>query len=284
MGYFKARNRNKVRKHKQYLILFLVIIFILLLSIFSMKHKIKEEYLNYLPFLYMGANFTSEEPSEIVGVFEEVNNTKPKATKPIVYIYNTHQTEGYKYNKLQSFNIDYNVKFASYILQSYLEEYSIYSIVEETSMSKTLKENNLIYKQSYKGSRILLENSVKKNPTLKYFIDLHRDSSVYEKTTCQIDNVSYAKVMFLIGLEHDNYEENLELATKLNNKVKAVNPCLSRGIYKKSGPGVDGIYNQDFNKNVMLIELGGQYNTIEEANNTLKILAKILAEYIREDQ
>lgn len=125
---------------------------------------------------------------------------------------------------------------------------------------------------------------MKKNPTLKYFIDLHRDSSVYEKTTCQIDNVSYAKVMFLIGLEHDNYEENLKLATKLNNQVKAINPCLSRGIYKKSGPGVDGIYNQDFDKNVMLIELGGQYNTIEEANNTLKILAKILATYIREDQ
>lgn len=282
MGYFKARNRNKERKHKRYLIFVLVISLITILSIFLVKHKIKEEYLNYLPFLYMGANFTSEKPAEIVSAFEEIKEQDSK--NPIVYIYNTHQTEGYKYNKLQSFNIDYNVKFASYILQSYLEEYDIYSIVEETSMSKTLKENNLIYKQSYKGSRILLEKSVKKNPTLKYFIDLHRDSSVYEKTTCQIDNVSYAKVMFLIGLEHDNYEENLKLATKLNNQVKAINPCLSRGIYKKSGPGVDGIYNQDFDKNVMLIELGGQYNTIEEANNTLKILAKILATYIREDQ
>lgn len=153
MGYFKARNRNKERKHKRYLIFVLVISLITILSIFLVKHKIKEEYLNYLPFLYMGANFTSEKPAEIVSAFEEIKEQDSK--NPIVYIYNTHQTEGYKYNKLQSFNIDYNVKFASYILQSYLEEYDIYSIVEETSMSKTLKENNLIYKQSYKGSRIL---------------------------------------------------------------------------------------------------------------------------------
>ena len=52
---------------------------------------------------------------------------------------------------------------------------------------------------------------------------------------------------------------------------------------KKSGKGVNGIYNQDFNVNTMLIEVGGQYNNISEVNNTLKIFAQVLRDYIKEN-
>ena len=98
-----------------------------------------------------------------------------------------------------------------------------------------------------------------------------------------IDGKSYARVMFLVGLEHDNYNANLKVATDINNLIKAKYPSLTRGIYKKSGPGVNGIYNQDFNSNCILIELGGQYNTMLEVSNTIDILAKILYDYIGEN-
>ena len=120
--------------------------------------------------------------------------------------------------------------------------------------------------------------------TLQYFIDLHRDSSVYSKTTTTIDNEGYARILFVVGLEHDNYAQNLNLANKLADLVKEYNENLYRGIMQKSGAGVNGIYNQDFNANTMLIEVGGQYNNISEVNNTLKVLAKILAKYIKDDQ
>ena len=89
--------------------------------------------------------------------------------------------------------------------------------------------------------------------------------------------------MLLVGLEHDNYNANLKVATDINNLIKAKYPSLTRGIYKKSGPGVNGIYNQDFNSNCILIELGGQYNTMLEVSNTIDILAKILYDYIGEN-
>ena len=66
--------------------------------------------------------------------------------------------------------------------------------------------------------------------------------------------------------------------------LKEVNPSLSRGIYLKEGPGVNGIYNQDLSNNSLLIELGGQYNSIEEASNTINILANILHKFIIGDQ
>ena len=90
--------------------------------------------------------------------------------------------------------------------------------------------------------------------------------------------------MFVVGLEHDNYEENLTLAKTLNEKIKKLAPTLSRGVLEKKGPGVNGIYNQDFNKNTILIEVGGQYNYIEEVNNTLKIMAKVIYEYLENEE
>lgn len=276
MGNFKSRKKNKKNFR---LIIILFIIVIILTNYYSKKYPLNNKYMNYLSYDFFSSKIENKkENSKVKEVFNEVIDKTP-----IVYIYNTHQTEKYKYEKLASYNIDYTVEIASYMFQSYLEKYNIYSIVENTSMSKTLKDNNLKYKDSYKGSRILLENASLNNPSIKYFIDLHRDSSVYEKTTCEIDGVKYAKLLFVVGLEHANYEKNLNMVTKLNDLLKEKNECLSRGIMKKEGEGVDGKYNQDFNENVILIEVGGQYNYIDEVDNILKILADILNTYIKED-
>ena len=255
-----------------------MILILIIIKIIRTNYKINEDKLIYLTYTYLG-KAQKKENNEIV--FKETENTNQRS--PTVYIYNTHQTESYLYDKVNNYNLDYNVMFASYILKEYLNDYNILSFVESASIKKVLNENNLIYKDSYKASRILLEESIINYPTLKYFIDLHRDSSVYEKTTCVIDNKSYAKILFVLGLENKNYLENEKMINSLNERLIKVNSCLSRRITKKSGVGVDGVYNQDFNSNAILIELGGQYNTITEVNNTLKIFAKVLAEYIWEE-
>ena len=51
---------------------------------------------------------------------------------------------------------------------------------------------------------------------------------------------------------------------------------------KKKGYGVNGIYNQDLKGNVILIEIGGNENNIEEINNTLDIMALVIGEYLNE--
>lgn len=276
MGYFKSISIQRKRKRKIIALAFFIILFALFLK-YVVKININEIYRSYFPKYYFGANLSFKEESISAPVFKEDNN-------PVIYIYNTHQTESYKYNKITPYNIDYSVMFASYILKSYLDEYNISSIVETDSISQVLNNNNLKYKDSYKASRILLEQSVIKYPTLKYFVDVHRDSSIYEKTTCTFNDKTYAKIMFVVGLEHDNYKVNLNVATKLNELIKEVEPCLSRGILQKGGQGVDGKYNQDFDGNTILVEIGGQYNEISEVNNTLKVLASILYEYIMEDE
>lgn len=201
----------------------------------------------------------------------------------LVYIYNTHQEEKYTSNYKEPYSITSSVLIASKILKEYLKEYGINSLVEEDSVADKLHSLNWKYGYSYRVSRMFMENAFKNNPTIRYFIDLHRDSSNYEKTTIEIDGEKYARLLFVVGLDHGSYEPNLKLAQKLRTMIDDYNPNLCRGIMKKSGKGVNGIYNQDFNENVMLIEVGGQYNSINEVNNTLKVLAKILVDYIKDD-
>ena len=82
--------------------------------------------------------------------------------------------------------------------------------------------------------------------------------------------------MFVLGLENENFKYNKEIITKINNYLNDNYKGLSRGIYEKSGQGVNGVYNQDFNKNVMLIEIGGINNDLTSVFNSTEIIAEAL--------
>ncbi len=224
-----------------------------------------------------------EEASEELEVKEEpIGEENEPIKEPIIYLYNSHQTEGYKTNFLENFNINNTVLIASYILKEYLADLGIQAIVEENKVKDILNAHNWKYGSSYKASRLLLEDAKKNNPSLKYFIDLHRDAGETASKAITIADKNYARLLFVLGLENPNYEKNLKGIERLNELVKAENVSLTRGITKKQGKGVNGVYNQDFSEYTYLIEIGGENNTIEEINNTLKVLAKVLYKYIME--
>lgn len=219
-------------------------------------------------------------------VLSEVEEDDKASTniEPTVYIYNSHQTESYRSDFAESFNINNTVYLASHILKEYLNDLGISVIVEENSIVDVLNTNGWKYGSSYKASRILMEQAKKDNPSLNFYIDLHRDAASYERTMVEIDGQKYAKIMFVVGLKHENYAANLELANNLNSKIESINANLTRGVMQKDNSGANGIYNQDFDPNTILIEVGGQYNYIEEVNNTLKIFANVLYDYFEEQQ
>ena len=197
-----------------------------------------------------------------------------KEEKPIVYIYNTHQTE--KYSSSKEINLKYSVMDASYYLQKELKKYGIESLVENGSISDILNTNNWNYASSYRVSRMFLEKSKENNDALTYFIDLHRDSVNKNISTIEINGKKYARTMFLIGLENKDYKKNEVIVNKLENWLNTKYKGLSRGIYRKQGKGVNGVYNQDFSEYCILIEVGGEENTMEEVENTIEVIAEML--------
>lgn len=228
-------------------------------------------------------NSSDEEEQPTGSEYVEDPYPEKEVTEPIVYLYNTHQLEEYKQENQESYNVTPNVMMLSYIVREKLNDKGIPTIVEENDVSAFLQANNWSYASSYKVTRLLMEDAKTKNPTLKYFIDLHRDSVSKSISTATINEKNYAKILFIIGLENPNYQENLTVTTTINNMLEEKYPGITRGIYKKEGKGVNGVYNQDFDKNTILFEVGGPENTIEEVLNTADAISTILAEYIKGD-
>jgi len=201
--------------------------------------------------------------------------------KPIIYLYNTHQTEEYETTTVLDYSIKPTVMISNYILEEIFNENDLGVYVEETSIKEILNNNNWNYSYSYLASRKLLEQRKIEIPSLKYFIDLHRDSLTKDKTTVIINNKQYAKLLFVIGQEHNNYLENLKFTEKINNKLNEKYPTLSKGIYQKGGAGVNGIYNQDFSNYTILLEVGGYQNTPVEVLNSLIAFSECFMEVIK---
>ncbi len=216
-----------------------------------------------------------EDPTEYI---KDPNPTV--VTDPLVYIYNTHQLEGYSATNFEEYNITPNVLMASYLLKEKLNKAGIPTIVETSNISDFLNLNNWNYSYSYQASKFFITDTLNQYPNLKLLIDLHRDAIPKQASTTTINGKNYAKVLFVVGMEHENAETNLALANLLNSKIKEKYPALSRGVMTKEGPGVNGIYNQNLSPNSVLIECGGNENSIDEVMNTIEALSIIIKEYL----
>lgn len=205
-----------------------------------------------------------------------------KIENPKVYLYNTHQLEGYEKANLEEHNIKPSVMMASYILREKLNKLNIPTIVETSDVMALLNANGWNYNNSYKASRYFVEDTLKKYQALDLIIDIHRDAISKSSSTVEINNKKYAKVLFVVGMEHKNYKQNLKVANKINEIIKEKYPTLTRGIMKKSGKNVNGIYNQDLNNNIILMECGGYKNTIDEITNTMEIMSEVIKQYLEE--
>lgn len=294
------RKKYVLKKHYKYLLKFLVISFIL---IYMLMHNPLKPLFNYCKNRYLKSNYfitnnnikskiarsvfnnidiAYKKEGESTKLYDEMFFVKEiKENEPIIYLYNTHQTE--KYLKLKNSDFIPSITTATSYLNEKLNDKNIPTMMEYRSVSKVLSDNNWKYGYSYKVSRTFIEDAVSKNPSIKYLFDIHRDSGSHDSTTLCTNNKCYARLLFLVGLENPNYMENQKFAEKLNAMINNKLDKLSKGILQKQGKGVNGVYNQDFSSRTMLIEVGGENNSIEEVYNTLDILTEVIYEYIIEE-
>lgn len=189
-----------------------------------------------------------------------------------VYIYNTHDEEGYSNKGFEVYNTTPTVKLASYMLKDELKNLGINALVEERPVIKEIKKQGLPYYYSYDISNKYCKEIKEKYPSIIYFIDLHRDGIDKSLSTVTINGKAYAKMMFLLGMNHDDANKNLEVVTKLNNYLNDNYKGLMRSIYKRN----DITYYQELSSHNFIIEIGGQDNTYQEVYNSVKALAKAL--------
>ena len=298
MKKFKTKRKTKKKKRRIILIIIALSSVILpyltstisketIINILIKANNLSQEnndnnvFLNYLLDYNLNDNKKIESASKENNI--DIKTLKKNQTNPIIYIYNTHQTEEYKGNIIAKYDLIPTVMTASYYLRERLNKENLFSIVETTKINEILRTQNWDYSSSYQASRLLIKNAKEKNDTLKYFIDIHRDALAKELSTLTYQEKDYAKVLFVVGTDYQGYEKNLELAELIHEKMNQNIKQISRGILKKGGKGVDGIYNQDLFTGMLLIEIGGEYNKIEEVKRTIDVLSNVLKEVLKNE-
>ena len=205
--------------------------------------------------------------------------------RDVVYVYFSHNRESFLpylqgvTNPNHAYHSQVNVTNIGDKLKEELEKGGIGTVVDKTDIEAKLKEKGLSFARSYQESRTVVEAAVTQNRDLNYLIDIHRDSRRKKDTTIEINGKTYAKLAFVIGGEHANYEKNLAFANELQKRFDSSYKGLSRGVFTKKGSGTNGKFNQDLSEKAILVEFGGVDNTFEELYNSAEILAEVISDY-----
>lgn len=174
-----------------------------------------------------------------------------------------------------------NITDFSETLSSQFKINSISTDFVEVETTSELNRLNLDYGKACDVIRPYLKDSIQKS-NYDIIIDLHRDSAKRKIITLKIENETYAKVYFVVGEKHQNFAENKRFAEHLSTHMNELVPEISRGVIGKKGESEDGVYNQDLQGNMVLIELGGIESTEEEVNRTISVLAKAVSTVLQE--
>jgi len=221
----------------------------------------------------LNSRFNEGSKLNIENINKEEPKEKIKKNTPEIYLYNTHQTEEYKSS---AYNITPTVVTVSEMLKEELSSQKIESIVETKAIKKGLNKKGYDYSYSYRISLEYLKEQKSKYPSLKYYFDIHRDSVKGNLSKVTINNKNYAKIMFLIGKNHKNYKEN-------EKNIKIMESYLKenyKGILRETYYQPLYSYNQEYDENMFLIEVGGVDNTLEELYNTSVALSKAISFYV----
>ncbi|MCG5103100.1 stage II sporulation protein P [Oceanobacillus alkalisoli] len=229
-------------------------------------------------------------------VYEENDKTDTEAKEPAlketedlqesVFIYNTHNREAFLPHLPDITDPDLahhgeiNITKVSERLKEELAKNGIGSVVDDTDIiGEVLVEKGWEYWQSYRASRDVVSEAFSQYGDLKYAFDIHRDSMPRDVTTKEINGEPYARIMFVIGEDNPSFQKNFELAESLHKKLEEKYPGLSRGVIPQGGAANNGVYNQDLSENLLLLEVGGVDNTLEETYRTVQALADVFSDH-----
>ncbi len=199
-----------------------------------------------------------------------------KSDDPSVLIYCTHTSESYAGNKADGNGRGDVLKVAQHLEEELEEEYGIEAVVS------TNVHDSPDWYRSYASSRVTAEALLAKYPDAKLIIDLHRDSGPKKQdTTMTVDGEAAAKLLLVVGsdatMDHPNWQQNWSTAKAVGAAIDTVNSDILRAVRVQKGR-----YNQHLTKNAILLEVGTDLNTLEEACHSVEIFAAAVDEYLDE--
>ena len=225
---------------------------------------------------------TENEHTDPAVVTRVSSQALPLSNGKRVLIYHTHTHEAYQmtdqeaYTPLENWRTDdsgHNLVRVGDELTAELEKRGFEVVHDDTDFEQD--DLSTSYSRSLEA---LLQRG---DEDYDLIIDLHRDAYVEgAQLTCSYAGRKSANLMVLIGKgdsfqEKPHFQENYALACALTEKINGLCPGLGREVMVKTGR-----YNQHFSDHSLLIEVGSNGNTLEEALSSMPILADAIEEVL----
>jgi len=203
---------------------------------------------------------------------------KQTPDNPQILIYHTHSQEGFA-DSVPGDDSTTIMGVGEY-LKEILELKYGYNVLHHKGKYDVETRDN-----AYSNSLPAIKKVLEENPSIEVVIDLHRDGVADEsyRLVMDVDNRPTAKFMFFNGisrtkstgkinyLHNDNLEANLAFSFQMKWKAEEYYPGLTRKNYLNAYR-----YNMHLCPKTLLLELGAQNNTLEEAMNACDPIAHIL--------
>lgn len=144
------------------------------------------------------------------------------------------------------------------------------------------------YSSAYTHSRKAVEQYLKRYPDICVVLDIHRDA-IYPsdtsriKPTAVIDGKKAAQMMIIVGMKNTksvpnaHTAENLAFGARLQQALHRQHNGLMRPMVL-----ADARYNQQLCNGMILVEVGSDVNTLEEACYSGELLGTQLARVLKE--
>lgn len=209
---------------------------------------------------------------------------------PKVLIMHTHTTEGYELFDRGYYDKSYSIRTTDATqsvvrvgdeIQKALEAQGI-GVIHDTTV-----HDYPAYNGSYGRSADTVKAQLEKNPSIQVVLDIHRDGITREdgtrvKPTVEIDGKKAAQVMIIAGCEsesvsHPDWELNLRLAMRLQQNLATNFPDLARPL-----KFMNANYNQNLTHGSILIEMGSEANTLDEAMYSGQMVGQALGEVLNQ--
>ena len=203
---------------------------------------------------------------------------------PQILIYHTHtqeayrQTPGLEYVETGSWRTaqeDRSVVAVGDALKKELEGYG-YTVLHDKTNHEPPQLNT-----AYTRSLDTMEQYKKQYPSLRVFIDVHRDAygdvAAGSKDFVKVEGNECARIMFVVGTgekysQKPNYESNYKLALAVTNQLESIKKGFTRPIRVKTGR-----YNQQVSDMCLLIEVGHNANSFDQAINSIRYVSLALS-------
>ena len=204
-----------------------------------------------------------------------------RGPEPKVLIYHTHTTEAYTATPASPYvqTSSYRTADASKsvlavgeaLAQRLRTEYGF------TVLHDTTDHEPPSLKTAYDRSEATMRKYQGQYPSLVLFIDVHRDASSDTKDYVLVDGSPTARLMCVVGQgtkydQKPDFDRNYALASALTDHLRGIEKRLARDVRVKTGR-----YNQHVGDLDLLIEVGHNANTLEQALHAVPSLAESLA-------